>query len=126
LYAGILRKRLTFKPEWNLKTLVGGGLIGFSLLLYHIIGYSLGHQYPAAPTFGTPCPTTIFTFGLLLWTESKASVYLFAIPLVWSAIGFSAAFLLTIREDIALLAAGLMSAGFLLRDLYPGVRRTVV
>ncbi|KXK49305.1 MAG: hypothetical protein UZ05_CHB002001905 [Chlorobi bacterium OLB5] len=41
-------------------------------------------------------------------------VKLTAIPLIWSAIGFTAAFSLGIYEDIGLLAAGLVTLLFLI------------
>ena len=50
--------------------------------------------------------TTIFTFGILLWTRSKLPKILLGIPLLWSTIGFSGAVSLGIREDIGLLVAG--------------------
>ncbi|WP_339379209.1 DUF6064 family protein [aff. Roholtiella sp. LEGE 12411] len=39
--------------------------------IYPLIGYSLERTFPSLPTFGIPCPTTIFTFGLLFWTNKK-------------------------------------------------------
>jgi hypothetical protein len=76
---------------------------------YPLLGYLQGHIYPAAPTFGLPCPTTIFTFGILLWTDKKLPVITLVIPFLWSLIGFSAAFSLGIREDTGLLIAGLLT-----------------
>ena len=61
------------------------------------------------PLFGVaPCPTTIFTLGLLLL--SNASWRLFVIPLVWSAIGGSAAVLLAVPQDYGLILAGAIAA----------------
>jgi len=74
---------------------------------YPLLGYFLGHIYPASPCFGVaPCPTTIFTFGLLLLTVKRVPKYLLIIPLIWSFIGFTAALKLGIKEDIGLLIAG--------------------
>jgi hypothetical protein len=68
-----------------------------------------------------PCPTTIFTFGLLLWTERAVPKYLLVIPLLWTVIGSSAAWLLGFWEDLGLLVAGILSGGMIVyRD-----RRTV-
>lgn len=59
------------------------------------------------PVFGvTPCPTTIFTFGLLLWTASRVPLYIIVIPFIWSLIGVSAAINLGIIEDYGLVVAG--------------------
>ena len=50
--------------------------------------------------------TTIFTFGLLLWTDRKLPKYLLVIPLLWSIIGFLATINWGVSEDIMLLIAG--------------------
>jgi len=64
--------------------------------------------YPNGPTFGLPCPTTIATFGLLLWVRGRVPGWLFVIPAVWSIVGSSAAFRFGILEDYGLLAAGVV------------------
>ena len=84
----------------------------YGLVIYPVLGYFLGHRYPASPTFGAPCPTTIFTFGLLLWATSRVNWFYYMLPLIWSLIGFTAALNLGVREDIGLLVAGI--AGTLL------------
>jgi hypothetical protein len=84
------------------------------MLIYPILGQLLGHLYPRCPTFGVPCPTTIFTFGMLLWTIGKVPKYVLIIPLLWSIIGFSAAINLGIKEDIGLLIAGLVATFMIL------------
>jgi hypothetical protein len=84
---------------------VGAGLIAYALLLYPLLGYALGHRYPAAPTLGLPCPTTILTLGILAWARPRPWALL-AIPILWSAVGASAAVQLGMREDLGLVAAG--------------------
>ena len=69
----------------------------------------LGHTYPENPTFGLPCPTTIFTFGILLWAKDKIPMYIIGIPLIWAVIGFTAALNLGIKEDTGLLVAAILS-----------------
>ena len=39
----------------------------FAVLIYPARTYLMGHRYPAFPTFGLPCPTTLFTIGLLVF-----------------------------------------------------------
>jgi hypothetical protein len=58
------------------------------------------------PTFGVPCPTTIFTAGLLMLGPAP-SWRLAIVPVIWSAIGGSAAFLLGVSADYGLPIAGL-------------------
>jgi hypothetical protein len=84
--------------------LLGWALVAFALILYPLIGYATGHRYPASPTFGLPCPTTIFTLGVLLWAR-PARPWLLVVPLVWSLIGFTAALRLGVYEDSGLLVA---------------------
>jgi hypothetical protein len=80
----------------------------FSMLIYPVTGFFLGHQYPSSPTFGLPCPTTIFTFGMLLLVADKIPPYLLIIPLLWSVIGFTASFTLGVYEDVSLLISALI------------------
>lgn len=95
---------------------MGGLFVIYAMVLYPAIGTLLGHGYPRSPSFGVaPRPTTIFTFGLLLWTRATVPTYVLAIPLIWSAIGFGAALSLGIREDVGLLIAGLLGTALLAR-----------
>ena len=64
-------------------TAIGALFIVYALLVYPALGYLLGHRYPAAPTFGVPCPTTIFTLGLLVWSGTSMPRRLLVIPLAW-------------------------------------------
>jgi Family of unknown function (DUF6064) len=84
----------------------GTVLLAYALLGYPLLGWALGHRYPANPTFGVPCPTTIATLGLLLWLRKAAPWWLLPIPLLWVVVGTSAAFSFGMWEDLGLLAAG--------------------
>jgi hypothetical protein len=112
LFAGSMKSRLSFKFQPNSYGIVGGLFILYSFIIYPGLGYFFGHVYPQNPTFGLPCPTTIFTFGLLLWTDKIVPKYLLAIPLIWSIIGFGAALSLGVKEDYGLLVSGVL--GFIL------------
>jgi hypothetical protein len=83
-------------------------------MIYPTLGYFLGHIYPKSPTFGLPCPTTIFTFGLLLWTDVKLPKTILIIPFLWSLVGFTAALTLGILEDTGLLVSGVLGVGLIL------------
>lgn len=108
--AGVLKQQLTFCFSSNLYGIVGSVFLVYALILYPVLGYWLGHRYPASPTFGLPCPTTIFTFGLLLWTNRRVPLYVLAIPLAWTFLGFWAAISLGMIEDFGLLMAGLIGS----------------
>ncbi len=112
IFWGGMKSRLSFKFQPNSYGIIGGIFILYALVIYPTLGYFLGHVYPKNPTFGLPCPTTIFTFGLLLWTDKIVPKYVLVIPLIWSVIGFGAALSLGVIEDYGLLIAGLL--GFIL------------
>ena len=103
---GLIRKKLSFEYTKSTANIAGIILIAYALIIYPVLGHNLGHSYPYSPTFGLPCPTTIFTLGILLFANKKMPMHLLIIPLLWSVIGFAAAFTLTIYEDTGLLVAG--------------------
>lgn len=111
LALGAAQRRLRFRCNLTLRGVTGALLLVYALVAYPLLDYAAGHRYPAAPTFGLPCPTTIFTLGLLLWVERPMPRSLLAIPLAWCAIGASAALQLGVREDLGLVAAGVLSLG---------------
>lgn len=100
--------KLTYSFRSDVYGLIGTIFIIYGMLIYPLLGYTMGHIYPQSPVFGVaPCPTTIFTFGLLLHTRGKVPIWLLIIPGLWSFIGFSAAFQLTIYEDMGLVFSGI-------------------
>ncbi len=122
LFAGGIKSKLSFKFQSTSYGLIGSLYILYALIIYPALGYFLGHVYPKNPTFGLPCPTTIFTFGLLLWTDKIVPKYVLVIPLIWAIIGFGAALSLGVKEDFGLLIAGVL--GFvliLIRDRNQGL-----
>jgi hypothetical protein len=100
--------RLAFRFEADAFGIVGAVFIAYALALYPIIGAVAGHGFPDGPTFGLPCPTTIVTFGLLLWSASRVPWWVLAVPFAWSLVGGSAAFQFGIPEDYGLVAAGVL------------------
>lgn len=94
--------------SWNRwQTGAGFLLIAYALIIYPIIGHITGHQFPSSPTFGLPCPTVIFTFGIFLIAYPKDRWYLLIIPFLWSIVGGTAAFKLGVPGDYGLIVAGL-------------------
>ena len=115
--AGVNKNNLTFQFRPGLFGVTGGMFLIYALVIYPALSYWLGHRYPAAPTFGLPCPTTIFTFGLLLWTNRRVPLYLLPIPFGWSLIGMSSAISFGMIEDYGLMVAGLLGSSLIiLRD----------
>jgi len=114
LVFGVVRPKLAFQVEANPYAVTGLVLIIYAMLVYPLLGTLFGHGYPRSPSFGVaPCPTTIFTFGLLLCTTARVPKTVLIIPFLWSVIGFGAALTLGIREDIGLLVASVLSVGLL-------------
>ena len=104
-----LRETVLFRFRRDLRGILGAVFIVYALVIYPLLGMSFGHNYPAAPTFGVPCPTTIFTFGILLSAASRIPVYALIIPLIWSVFGFWAALSLGMIEDFGLLITGVIT-----------------
>ena len=105
------RGTLTFHFSPSFEGWLGAALIVYALIVYPVLGYVLGHRYPESPTFGAPCPTTIFTFGVMLWSSRPLRWFESAIPVVWAIIGTSAAMTLGMREDLGLPVAALLFLG---------------
>lgn len=106
--AGVIRGRLAFRFGPNVRGAIGALFVLYALVIYPILGRVFGHVHPASPTFGLPCPTVIFTFGLLTWSWRRVPMWLLVIPALWSLVGFSAALTLGITQDFGLLVAGVV------------------
>ena len=109
LLYGFFRNRISYRIENNVYGVAGMSMIVYSILLYPLLGWWNGHIYPASPTFGLPCPTTIFTFGILLFSISRLPWFILIIPVIWSIVGFSAALNFGMMEDGGLLIAGILT-----------------
>jgi hypothetical protein len=107
-YHGVLYNRLSYKFRFDRFGWVGAIMMTFALFIYPLLSYVFKHVYPASPTFGLPCPTTIFTFGILLCCSKKIPLSILMIPFIWSIIGFFAALQLGVYEDTGLLVAGIL------------------
>lgn len=92
---------------------IGALMIFFSLAVYPSLGYLIGHVYPYAPTFGIPCPTTIFTLGIFLLTDKKCPLIHLIIPGLRGLIGLSAALNLGFYEDFGLVISGALAISLL-------------
>lgn len=108
---GIVKRRLEFRFSRGKRTLAGVALIVFSLAVYPAWARHAGHLYPATPTFGLPCPTTIFTIGMLCLLVTPYPRLPLLVPVLWCLVGSQAAFLLGVPQDLALIVAGLVGIG---------------
>ncbi|MGD8414895.1 MAG: DUF6064 family protein [Candidatus Latescibacterota bacterium] len=114
VYLALKREPLQYRPRWDGFGLIGATFIGYGLVLYPILSSAFGHTYPAQPTFGLPCPTTIFTVGVLLWAAPRIHPAILAIPVLWSLVGMNAAWLFGVVEDFALPVAGILGGVLIL------------
>lgn len=109
LFRTALRGELRFTGSLEERGDWGTVVLFYGLLVYPWIGTALGHRYPAAPTFGVPCPTTIYTLGLLLWSSGRIPVSLLIVPTAWTIIAASATVLFGVWQDLGLPAAMLVT-----------------
>ena len=114
---GVIHRRLEFSFGKSLRTAIGTALLVFGLLIYPIWGTLAGHGYPALPTFGLPCPTTIFTIGVLALACGTSLRAVLIVPILWSLVGSQAVFVLDVKPDLGLLVAGVVAVGLF---IWPG------
>jgi hypothetical protein len=91
----------------GVRRVIGTMLVCFALA-YPIVSIASGHPYPATPTYGVPCPTTILTIGLLLTVRGPVPGALSVVPAFWGLVGGSASVLLAVVSDYVLLGAGVL------------------
>lgn len=105
-WQGAVHRRLHFKWVGGVRAASGVLLIVFALVLYPAWSWLVGHRYPAMPTFGLPCPTTIFSLGLLAFLTRPYPPSPFVVPIFWCVVGAQAAIFLGVWQDLGLILAG--------------------
>jgi hypothetical protein len=113
IWQGVVRRRLAFRGAPGLKATAGAVLITFALVVYPVWSAYAGHPYPQTPTFGLPCPTTIFTIGLLCFAMPPTPRSPLIVPVLWCLVGAQAALFLGVQPDLGLIAAGVVGAALL-------------
>ena len=88
----------------DLRGVIGSALVVYGLA-YPLVGVAFGLEYPRLPLFAVPCPTALITAGLLI-TSVDVPRFVNVVPMLWAVVGSSAAFILGIRADLALVIAG--------------------
>lgn len=103
------RDRIVFDIRPGPNVWLAAALILYAMLLYPLLGFLFGHRYPEVPMFGVaPCPTTIFTIGVLMLGRWQVVRWLLIVPALWSVVGGSAAILLSVPQDYGLIVAGVI------------------
>lgn len=118
-WQGVVRCRLNFAPTgitngWRAG--VGWSLIIFAGFIYPAWTYLAGHHYPAFPTFGLPCPSTLFTIGLLAFLVRPYPRSVLVVPVLWCFVGSQAAFVFDVTADLGLIIAGVFGIALLIRS----------
>ncbi len=112
----LLRGKVAFRFNATLSGWAGLAMAGFAIAGYPFAGWLAGHGWPQAAMFGVaPCPTVIFTLGIVLLAKPRAPTSLVIIPLLWSLIGGTAVWLLDAPEDLSLPMAGAVALALLVR-----------
>lgn len=101
-WQGVVRRRLQFKWQASPRGVTGVLLVVYALVVYPAWCHVAGLVYMETPTFGLPCPTTIFTMGLMAGLVKPYPRSVFVVPVLWSLIGVQAAFLLAVPQDLGL------------------------
>lgn len=118
-WEGGVRGGLQFTGGLSVTAIIGLVVVMFALAGYPAIGVFIGHRHPESPTFGLPCPVTIFTFGILLMADPNLPKVLVVAPLVWAVIGSTAAFALGVTQDLGLVVVAVLGVYLLLRSASP-------
>lgn len=126
LWHGVIRRRLRFAWTGGGRAIAGSVLIAFALVIYPAWSWYAGHRYPAMPTFGLPCPTTIFTIGMLAFLAAPYPRSVYMIPILWSLIGAQAAFLLGVPQDLGLIVAAIAGVALMMRSKNPAAPASAV
>lgn len=114
IFAGVFKGTLSFKFKMDLYGIMGVILVIYSMVGYPAIEYLLGRGYPSLLPFGlVPCPMTVFTLGVFLWSERKPKWNVISIPILYSLSGIIP-ISIGIVEDVGLVASGLIAIFLLL------------
>jgi hypothetical protein len=111
--ASVIKPRISFGCKRDVYSVVGILFIAYAMIGYPAVGYLLCHRQ-SAPFGVFPCPTTVFTFGLLLLVDKKVPKLFLVIPPLWALMGGFPPVFVGIFEDIGLIVAGLLGTAMIL------------
>lgn len=115
LFFGVVKSSLSFKFSSEISHVIGALMILYAMVIYPIIGFLSGYGYPRYPIFGTaPCPLTIFTVGLLQWSDRKIPLVIVVIPFIWALMGIMPVLALNVWADIGEVLSGIVGFSIIL------------
>ena len=113
LFFGVVKSSLSFKFSSEISSIIGALMIVYAMVIYPIIGFLSSYGFPRYPIFGTaPCPLTIFTVGLLQWSDREIPLVIVVIPFIWALMGIMPVLALNVWADIGEVLSGIV--GFLI------------
>jgi hypothetical protein len=119
--SAVMTNGVRFSVGAGIRSALGLTFTAYALLIYPILGLWAGHGMMAGPMFGVaPCPTTIFTIGMLLQARGRWVAWLSIIPILWTLVGLAAGVQLEILEDLGLPVAGVVLLIALATDRFNG------
>ena len=115
LFYSSIKNRLVFTFTLKVKDYLGYFFILYGLIIYPIISYIVEGSFEKAIIIGVPCPSTIFTFGLFMFTNNKFPKSLLIIPSLWAIVGLSAAINIGVFQDLMILITAITADIILIR-----------
>lgn len=97
--------KLFFSGGFSGLKVLGYFFMLYGLIIYPAAGYLLESEFAKVIAIGLPCPSSIFTFGMLILADKKLPKYLLIIPSLWALVGISAAINLGIYQDLMIIIA---------------------
>jgi hypothetical protein len=114
-WTGILKPDLSFRARADRYGLVGGLVILYGMAGYPAIESLLGRGYPQALLLGmVPCPTIVFTLGMLLWSDRPTPRLVLVIPVFYAVVGGALVASQGIVEDLGMVVFGLLAVSMIL------------
>lgn len=107
------RKKLEFKFSGKWMDYIAYFFIIFGIVIYPILLFYLENSLESIITLGLPCPSTILTFGFLMFASSRLSKYLLIIPTLWTIVGTSAAINFGVYPDYLMPVSALIAIIYL-------------
>lgn len=111
-----VNNRLVFSFKLESRMYFGLFFILFGLIIYPTIGVFIHGTTNPIISLGLPCPTTIFTLGFFMLTNTRFPRYLLIIPSLWAIVGLGAAINFGIYQDLMILITAFFAIYFLNKE----------